>query len=122
MKVVGLAPCLISLRVTIFAGLATPFRLLLLASLLLVPALSLAQIFVQENNNSTATNASSVTVTYANAETVGDLNVVVVGWSDTTSSVIRSSTTTRTFMYWQAQMQGMVCRKRFTTPQTCAPH
>jgi hypothetical protein len=59
----------------------------ILSGLLLVPALSLGQTFVQENNNKVAVNATSVSVTYTTAETAGDLNVVVVGWNDTTSSV-----------------------------------
>ena len=57
-------------------------------SMPLLSVLSLAQTFVQVNNNTVAANASTVNVTYATAETVGDLNVVVVGWSDTSSSVI----------------------------------
>jgi len=56
----------------------------LLAGLLLIPAWSLGQVFVQESNNTTAVNSASVSVTYAAPETAGDLNVVVVAkkiWS-----------------------------------------
>jgi len=43
--------------------------------------------FVQAKAPTPQTPASSVAVTYPAAETAGDLNVVVVGWNDTTSSV-----------------------------------
>jgi len=59
----------------------------LLAALLVVSALSQGQTFVQVNSNTVAVNAASVNVTYTTAETAGNLNVVVVGWSDTTASV-----------------------------------
>jgi hypothetical protein len=59
----------------------------LLAVLLIVPALSQGQTFVQVNSNTVAIDATSVSVTYTTAETVGNLNVVVVGWSDTSASV-----------------------------------
>jgi hypothetical protein len=72
----------------IFSRIATPFRRTsLLTGLLLVPALSAGQVFVQENNNTVATNSASVSVAYAAPETAGNLNVVVVGWNDTSSSV-----------------------------------
>ncbi len=58
----------------------------LLTGLFLVPALALGQTFVQVNSN-TAASAATVAVTYTAAEAAGNLNVVVVGWSDTTSSV-----------------------------------
>ena len=58
-----------------------------LAGLLLMPALSLGQAFVQENNNTVAETTASVGVTYGAPETAGNLNVVVVGWVDTSSSV-----------------------------------
>lgn len=68
---------------------ATLLRIaVLLTGLFLVPALAVGQTFVQVNSNPTALNAASVTVSYANPETAGHLNVVVVGWSDTTSSVL----------------------------------
>src|SRR5882672_5260995 len=60
----------------------------LLTGLFLLPALAVGQTFVQVNSNPTALNAASVTVSYANPETAGHLNVVVVGWTDTTSSVV----------------------------------
>ncbi len=54
----------------------------------MVPALALGQTFVQENGNTVAINAATVSVTYAAPETAGNLNVVVVGWTDRSSSVI----------------------------------
>ena len=43
--------------------------------------------FVQVNAATPQSLISSVPVAYKNSETAGDLNVVVVGWNDTTSSV-----------------------------------
>ena len=63
------------------ACLAALIRKSVLAGLLLMPALSLGQAFVQENNNTVAETTASVSVTYGAAETAGNLNVVVVGWS-----------------------------------------
>jgi IPT/TIG domain len=60
----------------------------LLTGLFLVPTLALGQTFVQVNNNPVAATATTVTVTYTNAEIAGNLNVVVVGWNDTSSSVV----------------------------------
>ena len=60
----------------------------LLSGLLLVPVLALGQTFVQENNNTVPINTGSVSVTYVAPETAGNLNIVVVGWSDTSSSVL----------------------------------
>lgn len=57
-----------------------------LASLLL-PAWSMGQVFVQATGNTVAADASIVLVTYPGPEAAGDLNVVVVGWPDTSSSV-----------------------------------
>ena len=48
--------------------------------------------FVQ-GNFATPQTASTVNVTYANAQIAGDLNIVVVGWNDTTA-VINSVTDT----------------------------
>jgi hypothetical protein len=56
--------------------------------LLLVPALSSGQAFVQVNSNPVAASATSVAVTYTTAEVTGDLNVVVVSWNDTSSSIV----------------------------------
>ena len=69
------------------ACLPALIRKSLLAGLLLMPALSLGQTFVQENNNTVPDILASVSVTYGATETAGNLNVVVVGWSDTSSSV-----------------------------------
>ena len=60
----------------------------LLVFLLMMPALSQGQVFVQVSSNSVAVDATSVNVTYTVAETAGHLNVVVVGWSDRTASVV----------------------------------
>lgn len=70
-----------------FACLAALIRKSVLTGLLLMPALSLGQAFVQESNNTVPDILGSVSVTYGAAETAGNLNVVVVGWSDTSSSV-----------------------------------
>jgi hypothetical protein len=43
--------------------------------------------FIQVNSADPQTPQTSVTVTYAAAQRVGDLNVVVVGWNDSTSTV-----------------------------------
>ena len=51
---------------------------------LLMPGLALGQTFVQIVNN--APN-SGTNVVFANPESAGDLNVVVIGWGDQTSSV-----------------------------------
>lgn len=73
---------LTSRRRTFFADL------LLLAGLLTLPTWALGQTFVQANSNTVAVNTSTVSVTYASPETAGNLNVVVVGWNDTTSSIV----------------------------------
>src|SRR5216684_2907304 len=43
--------------------------------------------FVQSNSATPQTPQTSVTITYTAAQTAGDLNVVVVGWNDTTAKV-----------------------------------
>jgi hypothetical protein len=43
--------------------------------------------FVQKNAGTPQTPQSSVLVTYPGAQTSGNLNVVVVGWNDTTSAI-----------------------------------
>lgn len=87
MRVVGLSLAKLSVSGN-FTRLRGIFRgASLLAGLLLLPALALGQTFVQGTSNPDSANAASVSVTYAGAETAGNLNVVVVGWSDTTSSV-----------------------------------
>jgi IPT/TIG domain len=63
------------------------FRKSFLIGLLFLPVLSMSQTFVQENSNAVAASTNSVSVTYTTAETAGNLNIVVVGWSDTSSSV-----------------------------------
>jgi hypothetical protein len=86
MKLVRLLPALVDPQEC--GRVATLFRSAsLLAVLLIVPALSQGQTFVQVNSNTVALDATSVNVAYTTAETAGNLNVVVVGWSDTTASV-----------------------------------
>ena len=53
-------------------------------ALLLAPGLALGQTFVQDINNTPSSGAS---VTFTTPENAGDLNVVIVGWADETSSV-----------------------------------
>ena len=60
----------------------------LLTGLFLVPALALGQTFVQVTSNPLVATAATVSVTYGTAETAGNMNVVVVGWVDATSSVV----------------------------------
>lgn len=43
--------------------------------------------FVQANSATPPTNQSTVTVPYLSAQTAGNLNVVVVGWNDSTATV-----------------------------------
>ncbi|MGB9404207.1 MAG: hypothetical protein WCA98_11755, partial [Candidatus Acidiferrales bacterium] len=43
--------------------------------------------FVQVNSATPQTATSPVTVNYASAQTAGDLNIVVVGWNDSTATV-----------------------------------
>ena len=53
-----------------------------------MPAFANAQAFVQFADNGMApAQAGSVDVTFTNPQAAGNLNVVVVGWSDTTSAV-----------------------------------
>jgi hypothetical protein len=58
----------------------------LAVALLVVPPLSAGVSFVQVNNK-TSTSASSLAAAYPSAQTAGNLNIVVVGWNDTTSAV-----------------------------------
>ena len=62
---------------------------LVFATLLLANATLLASgpTFVQVKSATPQTAAGSVAVTYSLAQTAGNLNVVVVGWNDTTSTV-----------------------------------
>jgi hypothetical protein len=78
---------MISFAVRKFARSTTMLRIAALLTLFLLPVLAVGQTFVQVNSNPTALNAASVSVTYTTPEIAGHLNVVVVGWSDTTSSV-----------------------------------
>ncbi len=74
----SMSSVVLSLRLPIFRRHAFLGSVSILTGLLLLPALSLGQTFVQVNNNTVAANASSVSVTYTTPETAGNLNVVVV--------------------------------------------
>lgn len=71
-----------------FSGVPLALCLTLGLVILLAPAFANAQAFVQFTDNGTApAQAGAVNVTFTNAQAAGDLNVVVAGWSDSTSSV-----------------------------------
>ena len=71
-----------------FSGVPLALCLTLGLVILLAPAFANAQAFVQVIDNLQAlTQASAVSVTFTNPQAAGNLNVVVVGWSDTISSV-----------------------------------
>ena len=61
-------------------------------ALMLIPATALGQSFVQMVNNAPPP-ATGTSVTFTTPENAGDLNVVVVGWSDQTASVTSVSDT-----------------------------
>lgn len=44
--------------------------------------------FVQVNSSTPQTDQSTVTTAFANAQTIGNLNVVVIGWDNTTSNIV----------------------------------
>ena len=55
---------------------------------LLIPALAAGQVpLIQNENSSGVTYQNSVSVTFGQAQIAGDLNVVVVGWNDITTSI-----------------------------------
>jgi hypothetical protein len=67
-------------------------RLVLLAVMALACCLHTTNLlaaptFVQRNYATPQSSTATVTVSYSAAETAGDLNVVVVGWNDTTATV-----------------------------------
>ena len=64
------------------------------------PRLSAGVKFVQANYK-TSNSASSLTVPYASAQTAGNLNIVVVGWNDSTS-VVRTITDSKGNSYLRA--------------------
>jgi hypothetical protein len=70
-------------RVNFLSGFAV------LLSWLLLPALASGQVsFVQVNSSDTALiNRSVVAVPFTTAQTAGNLNVVVVGWNDTSTTI-----------------------------------
>jgi IPT/TIG domain len=69
-------------------------------ALSVVPRLSAGVSFVQANYK-TSTSATSLAVPYPSAQTAGNLNIVVVGWNDTTS-VVSSITDSRGNTYQRA--------------------
>ncbi|MGB7603108.1 MAG: hypothetical protein WBM24_22595, partial [Candidatus Sulfotelmatobacter sp.] len=58
-----------------------------LACLLCPAGLFAAPTFVQQNYATPQSPTATVAVAYTTAQTAGDLNVVVVGWNDTTATV-----------------------------------
>ena len=46
--------------------------------------------FVQVNAATPQTNSAAVALSYVSAQTAGNLNIVVVGWNDITSTVTSS--------------------------------
>ena len=66
----------------------------LLFTLLVVPSLSAQINFVQQNYTTSDPSSSSIGVAYPAAQTAGNLNIVVVGWNDT-SAAVRSVTDSR---------------------------
>src|SRR6185369_17527462 len=61
--------------------------LILTGLLLRTSSVSAAAAFVQQNYACPQTNQSSVGATYNGAQTLGNTNVVVVGWNDATSNI-----------------------------------
>src|ERR1700730_7554374 len=59
----------------------------LLFTLLMVLPLSAQIHFVQQNYTTSNPSSSSVVVAYPVAQTAGNLNIVAVGWNDTSASV-----------------------------------
>jgi hypothetical protein len=62
--------------------------------------------FVQMNAATPQTNQSTVTVSYASAQTVGYTNILAVGWNNTTSNITRSPTRSATRIDWRSQPRG----------------
>jgi len=73
-----------TLQVRLARSLALLILLLAAAS---GQALAASIAFVQSNSATPQSPQTTVTVTYTAAQTLGNLNVVVVGWNDTTSTV-----------------------------------
>src|ERR1039458_3449312 len=69
-----------------FAQLAQLFAVAL-TCWLFPTSLFAAPTFVQRNYATPQSSTATVPVAYTGAQTLGDLNVVVVGWNDTTSTV-----------------------------------
>lgn len=83
--------------------------------------------FVQVNSSTPQTDQSTVTTAFANAQTIGNLNVVVIGWDNTTSNIVsvtdtagnsyqvaapitRSSGNSQTFYYARNIVGGAITR------------
>ena len=75
--------------------------------------------FVQVKAATPQTASASVAVTYRAAQTAGNLNIVVVGWNDTTSTVNAVTDSQGNTLAWRsARRAGPGCGSRFTTPKT----
>ncbi len=62
---------------------------------LLIPALAAGQVpLIQNENSSGVVYQNTVSVTFGQAQIAGDLNVVVVGWNDITTSIASVTDTT----------------------------
>ena len=76
--------------------------------------------FVQVNSATPVNNASPVAVAYPLAQTAGNLNIVVVGWNDTTATV--SSVVDSRGQHLHAgggtDVRALHCGSRSTTPRT----
>src|SRR5713226_2918946 len=73
---------------TLQARLARLLALLVLLVAASRPALAAPIAFVQSNSATPQSSSqSTVTVTFTAAQTLGNLNVVVVGWNDSTSTI-----------------------------------
>src|SRR5512146_1627015 len=70
-----------SVRTTLFAIVALACSL----HPITLPAQTIS--YVQSNAATPQTPQTTVSVTFAGAQTAGDLNIVVVGWNDSTATV-----------------------------------
>jgi large repetitive protein len=85
-----------SLTITPSNGVGTPASQ---AFTLTVRAVSSTPLGFVQANYATMPSAQSVTVTYTQVQTAGDLNVVVVGWNDSTTQIINPVTDTQGNVY-----------------------
>ena len=71
----------------------------------------------QQNAATPQTNQSKVSVTYANAQVAGDINILTIGWNNTTSNITSVTDWPATGIDWPFQPVTASIR-RFTTPRT----